>query len=110
MRAEVRVERVCELCVHCRCVRAFFDLRCAIALFILVDREADEYVIRTYLCTATYTYLHGFEEKTNMKFGFCFTILMCSSGGGGGPVQKKYIFFLPIFFNMLNFFSIFGIL
>ena len=49
MRAEVRAERVCELCVRCRCVRAYFDLRCAIALFILVDRGADEYVNRIYV-------------------------------------------------------------
>ena len=46
VRAEVRAERVCELCVRCRCVRHIFDLRCAIALFILVDRAADEYVNR----------------------------------------------------------------
>ena len=44
-----------------------------------------------------------------MKFGFCFTILMCSSGGGGGPVQKIFFFFAN-FFNKLKFFSIFGIL
>ena len=44
VRAEVRAERVCELCVRCRCVRYIFDLRCAIALFILVDKAADEYV------------------------------------------------------------------
>ena len=55
MRAEVRVERVCELCVHCRCVRAFFDLRCAIALFILVDREADEYLNRIHDLRFTYS-------------------------------------------------------
>ena len=37
-----------------------------------------------------------------------FTILMCSSGGGGPGFY--FFIFLAISFNMLNFFSIFGIL
>ena len=37
-----------------------------------------------------------------------FTILMCSSGGGGPGFY--FFIFLAIFFNMLKFFSIFGIL
>ena len=53
VRAEVRAERVCELCVRCRCVRYIFDLRCAIALFILVDKAADEYV---YVYDLRFTY------------------------------------------------------
>ena len=39
--------------VNCACVvgacRHIFDLRCAIALFILVDREADEYINGIYV-------------------------------------------------------------
>ena len=39
--------------VNCACVVGacghIFDLRCAIALFILVDREADEYINSIYV-------------------------------------------------------------
>ena len=45
MRAEVRAEKVLEVCVRCRCVRVFCDLRCA----ILVDMGADESRITEYV-------------------------------------------------------------
>ena len=44
VRAEVRAERLLKLCVRCACVWLVLGVRCAIALFILVDREADEYL------------------------------------------------------------------
>ena len=41
VRTEVRAESVCELCVRCRCVRAYFDLRCAIALSWLIRGQTN---------------------------------------------------------------------
>ena len=69
------------------------------------------YVFSSNLCTRVHGILILLQIHVpwNMKFGFCFTILMCSSGGGGGPVQKIFFFFAN-FFQHVIFFSIFGIL
>ena len=45
VRAEVRAEKVLEVCVRCRCVRAYLGLAMCDALFTLVDMGADEYRI-----------------------------------------------------------------
>ena len=51
VRAEVRAERVFELWVRCRCVRAFLDLRCAIALSWLIGGRR---MCKPYICITTY--------------------------------------------------------